>query len=117
MVYLLPFIKPANVRRFYPDAVIESYTDALRCAVEHMDIAPSTRNVLVTHQFVTGGVRSESEDITVGGTTTWMPRCSDGFDYVKLGHLHGAQSIGRETPGYSGIAAQILFSKRIRRRA
>ena len=66
--YLLPFIKPANVRRFYPDAVIESYTDALRCAVEHMDIAPSTRNVLVTHQFVTGGVRSESEDITVGGT-------------------------------------------------
>ena len=58
--YLLPFIKPANVRRFYPDAAIESYTDALRCAVEHMDIDPSARNVLVTHQFVTGSVRSES---------------------------------------------------------
>ena len=83
--YLLPFIKPANVRRFYPNAVIESYTDALRCAVEHMDIDPSARNVLVTHQFVTGGVRSESEDITVGGT--------DNVDAVRIpeqgAHLFG----------------------------
>ena len=110
--YLLPFIKPANVRRFYPDAVIESYTDALRCAVEHMDIAPSTRNVLVTHQFVTGGVRSESEDITVGGTDNVDAAVFDGFDYVALGHLHGAQSIGRETLRYSGTPLKYSFSEK-----
>ena len=110
--YLLPFIKPANVRRFYPDAVIESYTDALRCAVEHMDIDPSARNVLVTHQFVTGGVRSESEDITVGGTDNVDAAVFDGFDYVVLGHLHGAQSIGRETLRYSGTPLKYSFSEK-----
>ena len=110
--YLLPFIKPANVRRFYPDAVIESYTDALRCAVEHMDIDPSARNVLVTHQFVTGGVRSESEDITVGGTDNVDAAVFDGFDYVALGHLHGAQSIGRETLRYSGTPLKYSFSEK-----
>ena len=31
--WLLPFIKPAHVKRFYPDEGIESYTDALRVAV------------------------------------------------------------------------------------
>ena len=110
--YLLPFIKPAPVRRFYPDAVIESYTDALRCAVEHMDIDPSARNVLVTHQFVTGGVRSESEDITVGGTDNVDAAVFDGFDYVALGHLHGAQNIGRETLRYSGTPLKYSFAEK-----
>lgn len=110
--YLLPFIKPAPVRRFYPDAVIESYTDALRCAVEHMDIDPSARNVLVTHQFVTGGVRSESENITVGGTDNVDAAVFDGFDYVALGHLHGAQSIGRETLRYSGTPLKYSFAEK-----
>lgn len=29
-IYLLPFIKPANVRRFFPDDEINSYNDALK---------------------------------------------------------------------------------------
>lgn len=110
--YLLPFIKPANVRRFYPDAVIESYTDALRCAVEHMNVDPSARNVLVTHQFVTGGIRSDSEDVTVGGTDNVDAAVFDGFDYVALGHLHGAQKIGRETLRYSGTPLKYSFAEK-----
>ena len=110
--FLLPFIKPVNVRRFYPDAAMESYTDALLCAVEHMDIDPSARNVLVTHQFVTGGVRSDSEDITVGGTDNVDAAVFDCFDYVALGHLHGAQKIGRETLRYSGTPLKYSFSEK-----
>lgn len=110
--YLLPFIKPANVRRFYPDAVIESYTDAVRCAVENMEVNPAARNVLITHQFVTGGVRSDSEDITVGGTDNVDAAVFDSFDYVALGHLHGAQKIGRETLRYSGTPLKYSFSER-----
>lgn len=53
-VWLLPFVKPAHVRRWFPDADIESYTDAMAEAVAHMDIDTAARNVLVTHQFVTG---------------------------------------------------------------
>ena len=110
--YLLPFIKPANVRRFYPDAVIESYTDALRCAVEHMDVDMAARNVLITHQFVTGGVRSDSEDITVGGTDNVDAAVFDVFDYVALGHLHGAQKIGQDTLRYSGTPLKYSFSEK-----
>ena len=49
-VWLLPFVKPAHVRRWFPDADIESYTDAMAEAVAHMDIDTAARNVLVTHQ-------------------------------------------------------------------
>ena len=110
--YLLPFIKPANVRRFYPEEAIESYTDALRCAVEHMNVDPSARNVLITHQFVTGGIRSDSEDVTVGGTDNVDAAVFDGFDYVALGHLHGAQKIGRETLRYSGTPLKYSLSEK-----
>ena len=110
--YLLPFIKPANVRRFYPDAVIESYTDAVRCAVENMEVNPAARNVLITHQFVTGGVRSDSEDITVGGTDNVDAAVFDVFDYVALGHLHGAQKIGQDTLRYSGTPLKYSFSEK-----
>ena len=67
-VWLLPFVKPAHVRRWFPDADIESYTDAMAEAVAHMDIDTAARNVLVTHQFVTGGTRSGSEELSIGGT-------------------------------------------------
>lgn len=110
--YLLPFVKPSNVRRFYSDAGIESYADAVRCAVEHMEVDTSVRNVLITHQFVTGAVRSESEDITVGGTDNVDAAVFDAFDYTALGHLHSAQKIGRETLRYSGTPLQYSFSER-----
>ena len=92
-VYLLPFLKPANVRRFYPEEQIVSYTDALRVAISHMDIDPTHRNVLVTHQFVTGASRSDSEDLSVGGTDNVDASVFAPFDYVALGHLHGPQQI------------------------
>ena len=71
-IYMLPFLKPAHVRRFFPEAEIASYTDALRTAVGAMGIDPRRRNVLVTHQFVTGAARSDSEDVSVGGTNWWV---------------------------------------------
>ena len=92
-VYLLPFLKPANVRRFYPEETIESYTDAMRVAITHMDIDPTHRNLLVTHQFVTGASRSDSEDISVGGTDNVDASVFAPFDYVALGHLHGPQQV------------------------
>ena len=92
-VYLLPFLKPANVRRFYPEKTIESYTDAMRVAIAHMDIDPTHRNLLVTHQFVTGASRSDSEDISVGGSDNVDASVFAPFDYVALGHLHGPQQV------------------------
>ena len=110
-VWLLPFVKPAHVRRWFPDADIESYTDAMAEAVAHMDIDTAARNVLVTHQFVTGGTRSVSEELSVGGTDNVDSGVFAPFDYVALGHLHGAQHIGRETIRYAGSPLKYSFSE------
>ena len=109
--YMLPFIKPANVRRFFPDEKIESYTDALRVAVEQMEIDRSGRNVLITHQFVTGAERSDSEEISVGGADNVDAFVFDGIDYVALGHIHGPQSIGSDRIRYCGSPLKYSFSE------
>ena len=96
-VYLLPFLKPAHVRRFFPEEEIDSYTEAMRVAIDYLDLDLSRRNILVTHQFVTGAVRSDSEEISVGGADNVDASVFEAFDYVALGHLHRAQSVTRET--------------------
>lgn len=110
-IWLLPFVKPAHVRSWFPDADIESYTDAVAEAVAHMDVDTAARNVLVTHQFVTGGARSGSEELSVGGTDNVDSGVFAPFDYVALGHLHGAQHIGRETIRYAGSPLKYSFSE------
>ena len=110
-VYLLPFLKPAHVRRFFPDREIDSYTDALEVAISQMAPDPNRRNVLVTHQFVTGAARSESEEITVGGSDNVDARVFAGFDYVALGHIHGPQNIGSPRLRYCGTPLKYSFSE------
>ena len=109
--WLLPFIKPAHVRRFYPDAGIESYTDAVRVAVEKMGIDPKGRNVLLTHQFVTGAATCESEEISVGGSDNVDAAVFADFDYVALGHIHGPQNIGDHRIRYCGTPLKYSFSE------
>ncbi len=110
-VYCLPFIKPAHVRRFYPDAETASYTDAVKEAIAHMDIDPDRRNVLITHQFVTGAVRSDSEEISVGGTDNVDASVFEPFDYVALGHIHGPQNIVENRIRYCGSPLKYSFSE------
>ena len=109
--FLLPFIKPIHVRRCYAEEEIESYTDAMRTAISHMERNADARQVLVTHQFVTGAERSDSEEISVGGTDNVDVTVFDGFDYVALGHIHRPQRIMRDTVRYCGTPLKYSFSE------
>ena len=109
--WLLPFLKPAHVRRFAPDETIESYTDAVRVAVERMVRDPEDRHVLLTHQFVTGAATCESEELAVGGSDNVDAAVFDGFDYVALGHLHGPQNVGSHRIRYCGTPLKYSFSE------
>lgn len=100
-VYMLPFIKPITIRRFFPDAEISSYNDALKIAVGAMEIDSSKRNILITHQFITGASLSESEEIFIGGTENVDADIFAEFDYVALGHIHSPQNI-RKNMRYCG---------------
>ena len=109
--WLLPFIKPAHVKRFYPDEGVESYTDACRVAVEKMGIDTGVRNVLLTHQFVTGASTCESEEVSVGGSDNVDASVFASFDYVALGHIHGPQNIGSNKIRYCGTPLKYSFSE------
>lgn len=109
-IYMLPFVKPANVRRYFPEEQIESYTDAVRVAISKMQVNAAERNVLVTHQFVTGAARCDSEEISVGGADNVDLSVFDAFDYVALGHIHGAQNISPRVR-YCGTPLKYSFSE------
>lgn len=109
--YLLPFIRPADIRRYFPDENIENYTDAVKVAIDNMNVDFNERNILVTHQFVTGAELSESEDIIVGGTDNVSGEVFDGFDYVALGHIHREQTVGKDNIRYCGTPLKYSFSE------
>ena len=110
-IHLLPFVKPAYVRRYFPEQEITSYTDAVTTAIQAMEVDREQRNILVTHQFVTGATRCDSEEVSVGGTDQVDVSAFEPFDYVALGHLHGPQTVGRETVRYCGTPLKYSFSE------
>ena len=110
-IWLLPFLKPAVVRHAFPDQEIGTYEDAVRTAVERLEVDTGTRNVLVSHQFVTGAFRCESEEVSVGGLDQVGVSVFAPFDYVALGHIHSPQHVGRETVRYCGTPLKYSFSE------
>lgn len=109
--WLLPFLKPAQVRRFFPEETIESYTDACRAALAHAPIDPDRRNILLAHQFVTGASTCESEELSVGGLDNVDATVFEPFCYTALGHIHGPQNIGSSRIRYCGTPLKYSFSE------
>ena len=110
-IYMFPFIKPIHVKRFFPDEEISSYTDAVSTVIKNFHLDTGIRNILITHQFVTGASRTESEDISVGGSDNVNADVFCDFDYVALGHIHRSQSCGSEYIRYSGTPLKYSFSE------
>lgn len=110
-VYMLPFIKPAIVKQYFPEQIIESYDDALRLVMENTEIDIHQRNIIVAHQLVMGGTRCDSEDVSIGGIDQVSADNFSKFDYTALGHLHSPQSINSECIRYAGTPLKYSFSE------
>lgn len=109
--YLLPFLKPAHVRTYESQRDVKSYDDAMDAVLSKLTLNPAERHVLVTHQFVTGANRCDSEEVSLGGADNVDAAHFDAFDYVALGHLHGPQCVGRNTVRYCGTPLKYSFSE------
>jgi len=113
--HLMPFLKPAMLNPWYADRQTDSYEEAVRIVIGSADLDPAVRQVLVAHQFITSNgrepERSDSETVAIGGLDQIDASAFDAFDYVALGHLHGPQSIGRETIRYAGSPLKYSFSE------
>ena len=107
--YMLPFVKPIMVRRFYPE--VETYEDAVRTIIENTDIDKSQKNVILSHQFITKTgaetMRSDSESVSVGGLDNIDISVFDDFDYTALGHIHRPQALMKDRIIYAGALEPI----------
>lgn len=110
-LWLLPFLKPINARRILDNGAIESYTDAVAAAIGAMEIDKTKRNILVTHQFVTGAAKAGSEELSVGGSDNVDLSVFADFDYVALGHIHSAQNLDGNRVRYCGSPLKYSFSE------
>lgn len=126
--YMLPFLKPTHVRSVIEkesiaatDAEdidpaadrleIKTYTDAIAYAIDRMGVNTEERNVIISHQFVTGAIRSESEEVSVGGLDSVDKSVFEPFDYTALGHLHIPQSTSAARIRYCGSPLKYSFSE------
>ena len=104
-IYLLPFVKPAHVRQFYPETPSD-FNSALSTLFAHTNLGKDDVRILVTHQYVVSGTQypetCDSERKYVGGEEAVSADIFEDFDYVALGHIHSPQPIGRETIRYCG---------------
>ena len=110
-VYMLPFVKKSLVKSYFPEEEIETMSDALNCIIKNTELNADERNLLITHQFITGSAASGSEEYSVGGADNVDASIFDSFDYVALGHIHGQQSVTRETIRYCGTPLKYSFSE------
>ncbi len=108
----LPFVKPAVVGCQNSSAAVESILVQVP-----MTLDMRTRNVLVTHFFVTGesGETPELSDsetkVNVGGLDNVSASLFGMFDYVALGHIHKPQRVGKGEVYYAGSPLKYSFSE------
>ena len=114
-IYMLPFVKPAEVRCFFSDCNISSYNDMVKCIIDNSDIDIDERNIIMVHQFVTASgvdiMRSDSEILSLGGLDNVDVSSFSKFDYVAMGHIHGGQKLIRDTVRYAGSPLKYSFSE------
>ncbi len=124
-IYMLPFVKPAHVRPYFPGREINDYTEAVQAAVEEMtgqgvqetteqeQPGPRPWKILMAHQFVTAAGAeehaAESTSVYVGGTENVDASVFAPFDYVALGHIHRAYDVGNGR--YCGTPLKYSFSE------
>ncbi|MEG1874611.1 MAG: exonuclease SbcCD subunit D, partial [Angelakisella sp.] len=113
--YLLPFLRPAEVRSLFPQEEVASYEDGVGVVLRQLPLRVEERNVLLAHQFFvapgSSPLQSDSELVSVGGLDSVSTTLLDAFDYAALGHLHGPQRMGRDGVRYGGSPLKYSFSE------
>ncbi|HHW94546.1 MAG TPA: exonuclease SbcCD subunit D [Mogibacterium sp.] len=109
-IFLLPFFKLSQAKNCLQQD-FKNYDEAIEAIIAKAGINPEERNILLAHQFVSGALTSDSEEIIIGGLEGVSCNVFDIFDYVALGHLHRPQTVGRDSVRYSGSILKYSFSE------
>lgn len=112
--FLLPYFEPISARLYFDDAEIRTIEQAMKEVIREMEkqFKPDMAHVLVSHFFVSGSEKTDSETkLMVGGLDTVPLSLLGSFDYVALGHLHGKNALQAENARYSGSPLKFSLSE------
>ena len=111
-IYMLPFIRPIDIRTRYPEKGVKTINDAIRIVLDDFNLDNDRIKILLSHQFITSAEGSGSEEQYVGGEYGVDYHLFENFDYVALGHIHGAQAVGLDKIRYSGSPLKYSISEK-----
>lgn len=110
--YLMPYIHPEEVRQFFPEEEIGGANDAAALVLHEMNPDPACRNVILSHQFVSGSSVDDPDQRAVGTLDCIDGSLYEGFDYVALGHIHRPQPVGRTDGTMRYCGSPLKYSQR-----
>lgn len=111
--FLLPYIEPIAARLYFKEE-FSSIQEAVQRILSEMErlFDADKKQVLITHFFIAGGLRTDSEtQIEVGGLNSVAYELMEKFDYVALGHLHSKNALKTGKVRYSGSPLKFSLSE------
>lgn len=105
--WLMPYATQPVIRSVLgkTEEELSDYTQCVKAWLGEQKIDFAARNVLVAHQTVLydgNAPEASSSETAIGGISGIDISAFEGFDYVALGHFHGAQKIGKDNIRYAG---------------
>jgi exonuclease SbcD len=113
--FLLPYFEPISARIYFENEAIRTIEQAMKEVINEMTkkFKPDMAHVLVSHFFVAGSEKSDSETkLMVGGLDTVPLSLLEVFDYTALGHLHGKNALQAAKARYSGSPLKFSLSEK-----
>lgn len=118
--YLLPYITNDIYRQYHKDADNSlSYDEAVHRIIDSLHINKEERNVILSHQYVSGSERSSSDIKPLVGSESETDRINvtwyQDFDYIALGHIHKHYSLLDGRAVYPGSLLPYAYDEDSRR--
>ncbi|MBO0454739.1 exonuclease SbcCD subunit D [Candidatus Enterococcus murrayae] len=113
--FLLPYFEPVDARIYFEDPELRTIQAAMPKVIAKIkeSFDPQKKHVLVSHFFVAGSSKTDSETkIEVGGLDGINGVLLEDFDYVALGHLHGKDALKMANARYSGSPLKYSLSEK-----
>ncbi|UYO96468.1 exonuclease SbcCD subunit D [Microbacterium sp. M28] len=111
----IPYLEPALVRQYWPDAVLRTQAQTMAHAMELVRAgmaAHTGRSVAIAHCFAAGvdATAGLEREVRQGGLDVVPLSVFDGPDYVALGHIHGRQQLS-DRVRYAGAPLHYSFGE------
>lgn len=112
--YPLPYMNRYDIKSVYPQQHFSKEEDAFLFWTQQLreQLNPNERNVLIAHGFFSlSGNLEKSDGTQVGGSQLVSLAEFSNFDYIALGHIHKARTVGLPQARYSGSPLKYSVSE------